>query len=161
MSLKNIYKLLWSPFTKQKFSKLVTSNSFKYTQNVDKISFDIGKKKQTNLFQDFSTPPIFWARQILEGQITRFFFLFFLFFPAYSLIAKISAHLRLSWLYLSYLTAKSISFLLEKLNPRKFSSLPTCGFLAQLVAAPSEYLGGMGSNPIQGWIFFSQLFSNW
>ena len=35
------------------------------------------------------------------------------------------------------------------MNPRKFSSLLTYGFLAQLVAAPSEYLGGMGSNPIQ------------
>ena len=68
----------------------------------------------------------------------RFFFP--IFFPAYSVIAKISARLHLSWLYLIYLTAKSISFLHEKLNPRKFSSLPTCGFLAQLVAAPSEYL---------------------
>ena len=109
------------------------------------------------MFPDFSTPPTFWARQILEGQRRSFFPIFF---PAYSVIAKISAHLRLLWRYLIYLTAKSISFLHE-INPRKFSSLPTCGFLAQLVAAPSEYLGGMGSNPIQGWIFFSQLFSNW
>ena len=61
------------------------------------------------MFPDFSTPPTFGAKQILEGQITRFFFP--IFFPAYSVIVKISAHLRLLWRYLIYLTAKSISFL--------------------------------------------------
>ena len=139
-------------------SKLVTSNSFKYTQNVDKISFDIGKKTNKLVSRLLYSSHILSKANPRRSNNEVFFPIFF---PAYSVIAKISAHLRLTWLYLSYLTAKSISFLHEKFNPRKFSSLPTCGFLAQLVAAPSEYLGGMGSNPIQGWIFFSQLFSNW
>ena len=34
-------------------------------------------------------------------------------------------------------------------NPLKFASLPTCGFVAQLVAAPNRYLGGMGSSPVK------------
>ena len=133
--------------TKQKISKLVTSNSLQYFQSVDKTSFDIGKKNKL-------VSRLLYSSHILSKANPRrsnnevFFFLSF--FPAYSVIAKISAHLHLSWLYLIYLTAKSINFLHEKLNPRKFSSLPTCGFLAQLVAAPSGYLGGMGSNPIQG-----------
>ena len=39
---------------------------------------------------------------------------FFSFFPDCSVIAKILAHLRLSWLYLIYLIAKCISFLQKK-----------------------------------------------
>ena len=42
----------------------------------------------------------------------RAFFSFF--FPDCSVIAKILAHLRLSWLYLIYLIAKCISFLQKK-----------------------------------------------
>ena len=86
--------------------------------------------------------------QILEGQITRFFFP--IFFPAYSVIAKISAHLRLSWLYLIYLTAKSISFLHEKFNPRKFSSLPRCDFLARLVSFSVNFspIGKIATYPL-------------
>ena len=39
---------------------------------------------------------------------------FFSFFPNCSVIVKILAHLRLSWLYLIYLIKKCISFLQEK-----------------------------------------------
>ena len=42
---------------------------------------------------------------------------------------------------------------LRVFNLLNFASLPTCGFVAQLVLAPNRYLGGTGSSPVEARIF--------
>ena len=37
--------------------------------------------------------------------------------------------------------------------PKKFALLPTCRFVGQLVVAPNKYLGSLGLNPVEAWIF--------
>ena len=108
---------------------------------------------KAKLFPDSSTPLTLGARQLLLRSKNE---LFSPFFPDCSVIAKSLAHLRLSWLYLIYLIAKCISFLQKKDESSKFSSIITCGFEAQFVASPNQYLGGMGSNPVRASICFLQ-----
>ena len=47
-----------------------------------------------------------------------------------------------------------------KKNPLKYAPVPKCGFVAQLLVAPALYLGDVGSNQVEAWIFFTFLCCN-
>ena len=47
-----------------------------------------------------------------------------------------------------------------KKNPLKYAPVPKCGFVAQLLVAPALYLGDVGSNHVEAWIFFTFLCCN-
>ena len=59
---------------------------------------------------------------------------------------------RSNKIYLTKLWSDSST---EEKNPLMFASLPKWGFVDQMVAAPTKYLGGLGSTPVEAWSFLA------